>query len=86
MAIEYIQQALAILANLDILPPSAGFYIPAGAVAAAGRPLTAAQLIGAADALLANAGIDLQPPDRLDSMAIKAAVRESLEEDVYQAA
>jgi non-specific serine/threonine protein kinase len=86
LAIEYTQRGLTILAELDVLLPSTEFYILAGAVAALGRPSAAAQLIGAADAQVSRAGVDLQPPDRQDSLAIKAAVRQALDADAYQAA
>jgi tetratricopeptide (TPR) repeat protein len=86
LAIQYIQQTLTILAELDILQPNAEFYILAGAVVAVGKPWAAAQLIGAADALMAGAGMELQPPDRRDSAAIRAAVRQALGDDAYQTA
>jgi hypothetical protein len=86
LAIEYTQRGLIILAELGVLLPSTEFYILAGAMAALGRPSAAAQLIGAADAQVASAGVDLQPPDRKDSLAIKAAVRQALDAEAYQAA
>lgn len=85
LAIAYLQESISIWAELSIFV-SAEFYILAGAVAAVGQPLAAAKLIGAADALLDDAGIELQPPDQKESQAIKAAVRHSLSESSYASA
>jgi predicted ATPase/DNA-binding CsgD family transcriptional regulator len=86
LAVEYIQQSLVILEELDIPGVPVELYSLAGPTAALGYPSKAARLLGAAQAQQEITGVDLQPPDRQDILPIIDSVRQALGEEAYQQA
>lgn len=86
-AIEYIQQGLVIVEEMEIIPEvPTWLYSLAGPVAALGYPLHAARLLGTADSILNTVGVELQPADRHDVLPIIESVRRTLGEAEYQQA
>lgn len=86
-AIEYIQQGLVIVEEMEIIPEvPTWLYSLAGPVAALGYPLHAAHLLGTADSILNTVGVELQPADRHDVLPIIESVRRTLGEAEYQQA
>ena len=85
-AVEYSLQGLKIMLEMDIPDASAFLYSLAGPLTVLGSPEKAARLLGAAQAQMDIAGVELQTTDLQDAQSITAATRQALDDAVFQQA
>jgi predicted ATPase/DNA-binding CsgD family transcriptional regulator len=85
-AMEYSLQGLKIMLEMDIPDASAFLFSLAGPLSVLGNPEKAARLLGAAQAQLDTAGVELQAADLQDAQSITAATRQALDDEVFQQA
>ncbi len=83
-AVEYSLQGLKIMLEMDIPEASAFLFSLAGPLSVLGNPEKAARLLGAAQAQLDTAGVELQSADLQDAQSITAATRQTLGDVVFQ--